>query len=236
MTKYLVVNDDDFGHAEGVNHGIIAAHERSVVRSTSLMVDAPLAAEAVALARQYPQLGVGLHFTVTNQDGPLVDLFDVAVIQRELQRQYQRYCDLLGRPPTHLDSHHHVHLRRELKPFFLSWAKEHRLPLRSLGPVHYNGGFYGHWYDEEWQPHPAHELISIDNLEKILRALPEGVTELACHPGYVSPDLNSSYTTEREIELSTLLNPRVLELVRELDIVLVNYVTLPVVDKSYAVT
>src|SRR5215475_13011891 len=98
MSKYLIVNADDFGHAEGVNRGIIAAHERSVVRSTSLMVDAPLAAEAVALARQYPQLGVGLHFTVTNQDGPLVDLFDVAVMQRELQRQYQRSCDLLGRP------------------------------------------------------------------------------------------------------------------------------------------
>jgi predicted glycoside hydrolase/deacetylase ChbG (UPF0249 family) len=237
MAKYLIVNADDFGYAEGVNRGIITAHVHGVVRSTSLMVDAPLAAEAVALARQYPQLGVGLHFTVTNQDGPLVDLFDVAAIERELQRQYQRCCDLLGRPPTHLDSHHHVHLRRELKPLFLSWAEEHSLPVRSLGSVSYNGGFYGHWYDEEWNPRLAPDLISVDNLEKILRGLSEVATELACHPAYLSPDLHSSYATEREIELATLLNPRLLAVIHELHIALVNYATLPkVMKKDHVVT
>ncbi|HXG20509.1 MAG TPA: ChbG/HpnK family deacetylase [Methylomirabilota bacterium] len=227
MVKYLIVNADDFGYAEGVNRGVIAAHLHGIVHSASLMVDAPLAAEAAALARQYPQLGVGLHFTVTNQDGPLVDLFDIAIIERELQRQYQLCCDLLGRSPTHIDSHHHVHLRKELTPLFAAWAAKHGVPIRSLGRVRYNGGFYGHWYDEEWRPHAAPELISVDNLEKILRALPDGATELACHPAYLSPDLHGSYAAEREIELATLCDPRILAVLRELNIRLVNYATLP---------
>ncbi|MBI3801986.1 MAG: ChbG/HpnK family deacetylase [Deltaproteobacteria bacterium] len=229
MAKYLIVNADDFGYAQGVNRGIIAAHEQGVVLSTSLMVDMPYTAEAVGLARKHPGLGVGLHFVATDTNGPIVDLFDVAAIARELGRQYDRFCDLLGRPPTHLDSHHHVHMRRELTPLFIDWAAEHRLPLRSLGPVHYNGGFYGQWYDEEWRVHLAPELISVDNLAQILRALPEGVTELACHPGYVSLDLDSSYAAEREVELRTLSDRRVQTLIHELGILLTNFSALPVV-------
>jgi chitin disaccharide deacetylase len=191
------------------------------------MVDAPLAAEAAALAKQHLNLGVGLHFTATNTQGPVIDLFDVAAVERELVRQYQRCCDLLGKPPTHLDSHHHVHLRQELQPIFLAWATEQRLPLRGSGSVKYNGGFYGHWYDDEWRGHPAPALISVENLDQILCTLPDGVTELACHPGYTSPDLNSSYATERAIELATLLDPRVLGLVRKSGIILTNFSALP---------
>jgi predicted glycoside hydrolase/deacetylase ChbG (UPF0249 family) len=227
MATYLIVNADDFGYTEGVNRGIIAAHEQGVVLSTSLMVDRPLAAQATMLARHHPQLGIGLHFAVTSEDGPLCDLTDAAIIEKELQRQYRRCCDLLGQSPTHLDSHHHVHMRKELTPVFLAWAAEYRLPLRNTGPVHYNGGFYGQWYDDEWQSHPAPESISVENLSRILRTLPEGITELACHPGYLSADLHSSYATEREIELATLLNPRVLTAIHEVGITLTNFAALP---------
>jgi predicted glycoside hydrolase/deacetylase ChbG (UPF0249 family) len=227
MAKYLVINADDFGYAAGVNQGIIAAYEHGIVLSTSLMVDGPRVVEAGVLAKRHPGLGVGLHFTATNAQGPVIDLFDVAAVERELVRQYQRCCDLLGKSPTHLDSHHHIHLRQELQPMFLAWATERRLPLRGSGLVKYDGGFYGHWYDDEWCAHSAPELISVEHLTRILRALPDGVTELACHPGFVSPDLNSSYAAEREIELVTLLDPRVLDLVRDVGITLINFSALP---------
>jgi predicted glycoside hydrolase/deacetylase ChbG (UPF0249 family) len=236
MTKYLIINADDFGYAAGVNRGILTAHAHGAVLSTSLMVDMPMAREAAALAKAHPGLGVGLHFTVTDNHGPTVDLFDLAAIETELNRQYERCCELLGHPPTHIDSHHHVHLRKELTPLFTEWAMKRDLPVRSLGSVSYNGGFYGHWYDKEWRPHPAPELISVDNFEKILRELPKGATELACHPAYLSPDLHSSYAAEREIELATLLNPCMLDVIHELKIVLVNYATLPkVMEKDHVV-
>jgi len=59
--KKLIVNADDFGRSTAINRGIIDAHEKGVVTSTSLMTDREAFAEAVALARRYPRLGIGLH-------------------------------------------------------------------------------------------------------------------------------------------------------------------------------
>ena len=86
------------------------------------MVDMPMAREAATLAKLHPGLGVGLHFTVTDNQGPTIDLFDIPAIEKELHRQYERCGELLGHPPTHIDSHHHVHLRKELSPLFREWA------------------------------------------------------------------------------------------------------------------
>jgi predicted glycoside hydrolase/deacetylase ChbG (UPF0249 family) len=226
MTKFLIINADDFGHSQGVNRGIIAAHVQGVVSSTSLMVDAPWAITATAEAKQHPSLGVGLHFDVTSDHKTPLDLNDVDAVATELQRQYLYFCDLMGRVPTHIDSHHHVHLRDYLKPFFLAWAVEHHLPLRGLGQIRYDGRFYGQWYDEHWHPHSAPEWISVEHLEKLLHTLSDGITELACHPGFVTDDLDSSYRSEREIELTTLLDERILALIRALNIRLVNFADL----------
>ena len=50
-----------FGLSEGVNRGIIRAHEQGIVTSASLMVRYPAAAEAARYALQHPRLSVGLH-------------------------------------------------------------------------------------------------------------------------------------------------------------------------------
>ena len=226
MAKYLVVNADDFGYTQGVNRGILEAHVNGIVSSTSLMVGAASAKEAAVLAGQNPTLGVGLHFVATNERGPLFDLTDSGFVRAELDRQYQSFCELMRRPPTHIDSHQHIHFQPEgLNALFMEWAEERGLPLRKSGQVHFNGGFYGHSYDEHWRAYPAPELIAIDNLQQLLRTLPDGVTELACHPGYVTPDLDS-YAVEREIELATLVNPRLPQLIRELGIELINFASL----------
>lgn len=228
MTKYLIVNADDFGYAQGVNRGIVAAHRHGVVSSTTLMVDAPAAGEVRDVVREHPELGIGLHFVATQHGVPLIDLSDIAKVEQELNRQYQCCCVLLGRPPTHLDSHEHIHLRhKHLESFFHTWAVTQHLPLRKTGQVRFEGGFYGEGYDDHWRAFPALDRITIESFEQILRALPAGVTELACHPGYVTPDLDSSYATAREIELTTLLDSRIPALLRELGISLINFATLP---------
>ena len=228
MAKYLIINADDFGYAHGVNRGIVVAYLRGVVSSTSLMVDARAAEEVRSVAQEHPKLGVGLHFVAVQHGVPLFDLNDVVKVEQELNRQYQRCCELIGRFPTHLDSHEHIHFRyTHLEPVFRMWAAEQHLPLRKSGQVRFEGGFYGERYDDKWGAFPAPELISIEAFERILRSLPEGVTELACHPGYVTPDLDSSYVAERELELATLLNPRVPALFREFGVSLINFATLP---------
>ena len=60
----IIMNADDFGASAAVNAAIIQAHRQGVLTSASLMVTGPAAAKAVALARQAPDLAVGLHLVV----------------------------------------------------------------------------------------------------------------------------------------------------------------------------
>src|SRR5271170_2411822 len=62
--RRLIVNADDFGLSASVNAAVVRAHREGILTSASLMVNEPGFAEAVALARQNPRLGVGLHLTL----------------------------------------------------------------------------------------------------------------------------------------------------------------------------
>jgi hopanoid biosynthesis associated protein HpnK len=62
--KNLIVTADDFGAAPQVNDAILQAHRQGILTAASLMVGAPFAADAVAMARQVPSLRVGLHLVL----------------------------------------------------------------------------------------------------------------------------------------------------------------------------
>jgi predicted glycoside hydrolase/deacetylase ChbG (UPF0249 family) len=210
--RYLIVNADDFGACSGVNRGIVEAHRRGIVTSASLMVDRSGAEEAAGLAAGCPELGVGLHATVDSATDPFR-------CQSAIEAQIRRFEGLLGQPPTHLDSHHHVHARAELLPVFRRACRRHGIPLRGYSPVRWCRRFYGQWAGES---HP--EQISVATLVRILgRDLIEGVTELSCHPGRPDAALASSYATEREQELDTLCDVRVRHFLDEARVRLIHF-------------
>ena len=60
----VVFHADDFGLTPGVNAGIVEAHRRGVLGSTSLMATAEACDDAVALARATPRLDIGVHLTL----------------------------------------------------------------------------------------------------------------------------------------------------------------------------
>ena len=62
--RRLIVNADDFGRSASTNQAVIRAHREGILTTTSLMVNEPAFEEAVALAREHPRLGVGLHLTL----------------------------------------------------------------------------------------------------------------------------------------------------------------------------
>lgn len=62
--RRLIVNADDFGRSPAINAAVVQAHTEGILTTASLMVNEPACAEAVALARQHPRLGVGLHLTL----------------------------------------------------------------------------------------------------------------------------------------------------------------------------
>jgi chitin disaccharide deacetylase len=223
VTRWCICNADDFGATRGVNRGVIEAHSAGVLTSASLMVNRPASAEAAELAAAHPGLGLGLHVNLTNEGDPVVDVEDAEACRSEVDRQIAAFRDLTGGPPTHLDVHHNLHRLPALAPLFRDAARELGVPLREHSPVRYFSAFYALWDDGE--THPEH--VSVESLLAMVAGFGPGVTELSCHPGYVDDELDSPYALGRELELATLLDPRLREGLERLDVRLVSYRDLP---------
>lgn len=219
MPRHLIINADDFGSTEGINRGIADCHRTGIVTSTSLMVFGTAARDAATRARELSNLSVGLHW-VGDRPGAEVDTDDTDAVRDELERQLEGFQDLLGRAPDHLDSHHHLHLQERLLPIFIEAGESLGIPVRGDGAVRYIGGFYGQW---EWGVTEL-QHVSVEALQSILREeVGDGWTEVACHPGYLTADLHSIYSSEREAEISTLTDPEIRATIDELGIALESY-------------
>jgi chitin disaccharide deacetylase len=158
VVKRIIVNADDFGISAGVNHAVIAAVDAGCVSSATLLVNGDAASEAARLALMRPQLGVGLHFTLTfgaplaparpriltGSDGLFLSRSRIARnallgrirdrdITAELAAQFDRLVRF-GISPTHVDTHQHVHavpiVFRNLVRFCLDRGVAMRIPWR----------------------------------------------------------------------------------------------------------
>ncbi|MGD1043336.1 MAG: ChbG/HpnK family deacetylase [Sedimentisphaerales bacterium] len=149
MEHRLIINADDFGLCESVNKGIVEAHTKGVLTSTTIMANMPAANQAVELAKNLPTLGVGVHLNLTAgkpicQDNTVKLILDSqghfalspgklalaslitgkvrTAIEAELASQIQWLIDK-GIKPTHLDSHKHIHSFPTIFPIVCRLAK-----------------------------------------------------------------------------------------------------------------
>jgi predicted glycoside hydrolase/deacetylase ChbG (UPF0249 family) len=210
--RNLIVNADDLGLSAGVNAGILEAHEHGIVTSASLMVRKPAAEEAASLAASLSSLAIGLHLDLGQWDyeqGEWKVAYencppdDPAAVDAECRAQVDAFRALLGRGPTHLDSHQHAHEHEPAASIATTIAAELGVPLRGR-LVRYEGGFYGQ--SGRGEPYP--EGIATSHLTQLIEALPAGWTEFGCHPG-IGVEAESSYAGEREIEVNALCDPLV---------------------------
>jgi chitin disaccharide deacetylase len=226
--KYLVVNADDFGQSPGVNRGIMEAHEHGIVTSASLMTGWLAAGEAALYAKEHPKLSLGLHLDLGEwvyRAGSWVPLYSVvslddkSAVEREVYRQVDTFRCLLGKEPSHINSHQHLHMREPVRSISMELCESLGVPLRNLSPgVNYCMTFYGQ--TKEGLPLPSH--ISLDHLIDTLSTLPTGLTVLTCHPGYVD-DLKTTYQKERTAELRVLCDPRVRDVISNLGVKLCSF-------------
>jgi predicted glycoside hydrolase/deacetylase ChbG (UPF0249 family) len=229
--RYLIVNADDFGQSPGVNQGVIEAHEHGIVSSASLMVRWPSAVEAAAYSRAHLSFSVGLHLDLgewTYQAGGWMPLYEVVpsndleAVKDEVYRQLATFHRLVGKDPTHIDSHQHVHLREPVRTVLLQISHKLAVPLRHCSPnVCYRGNFYGQ--TAEGTPRPG--AVSVEGLINILAMLSPGFTELGCHPG-MGNDIDSLYRDERVEETRVLCDPRVRAAIAAMGIQLRSFVHL----------
>ncbi|MFC1776784.1 ChbG/HpnK family deacetylase [Pseudomonadota bacterium] len=224
----LIVNADDFGLSSEVNKGIIYAHENGIVSSTSLMVRQSAAKEAALLAVEKPNLSIGLHLdlgewflrdAVWEPIYQVVDINDKEAVAEEFEKQISQFISLVGRKPTHIDSHQHVHNREALRPISNSLSAKYRVPVRhSENAPKYCGKFYGQSEDGS----PRLDWISLDALCQVLRNIDGPAHEICCHPS-LGPVENTMYSDERMHELETLCDPVILEVLDESNIEIHNF-------------
>jgi len=224
--RFLIVNADDLGLSAAVNEGIFAAHAEGIVTSASLMVRQAAAWAAAEEAAARPDLAIGLHVDLGEwvyESGEWTQAYlhcdtdDAAAVEAECRAQLERFRALLGRAPTHLDSHQHVHESEPVRGVTEGLAAELGVPLRNRA-VRYEDGFYG----QSGKGEPFPEGISTQRLIELIEALPPGWTEIGCHPA-AGPVPTSSYDAERQIELATLRDPGVKTLLNVSDVQVCSY-------------
>ncbi len=230
MQYLLIVNADDFGLSKGQNYGIVEACRHGVVTSTTAMVNGDAIEHAAELSRALPELGVGMHFVLTlgmpltpmpglTREGQLGKwIWQIAEqgtlpldeITRELDCQFNRFVDLFGREPTHIDSHHHVHMIPAIFPIVAEFARRKGVALRvdrhsegfsdlnaELPPT--TDGFSSAFYGEE-----ISEALFLRVLDHSVQQS-ECSLEVMAHPAFVDNTVRkSAYCWPRLTELDVL--------------------------------
>ncbi len=155
MSKWLIVNADDFAFSPAVARGILDAHREGIVTSSSAMMNLPWSQEWVSLASKETDLGLGLHLVFTagmplsppSQVPSLVDEnggfrrweqqlalreeIDLDELEREWRAQLEAFRRAAGRSPDHLDGHHFVFLWPPFFRLYLEVAVELGAPVRA---------------------------------------------------------------------------------------------------------
>lgn len=236
----LIVNADDLGSTPATSAGILHAHSHGIVTSASLMTR-PVGARDAAAGAVAAGLDLGLHLDLGEwvfrggQWQPLyevVDRSDATAVATECRAQLERFRDFVGRDPSHLDSHQHVHLEEPIRSVAGAIAAELGVPLRHLSPqVVHCGGFYG----QSGRGEPLPELLTEPALLGLLRAArdacadPTAAIELGCHPGW-DASLDTMYVAERRIEVDLLTSPTLPAAIRELGLDLATFADLAAVS------
>jgi predicted glycoside hydrolase/deacetylase ChbG (UPF0249 family) len=247
--KRLIVNADDFGRTQALNAGVLDSHLYGIVTSVTVMILEPAASEGVRrLLDMAPRLSLGLHFAITGGGVPASAASSVPhvapggrfarnaeelpgelpanEIRRELCAQIAVFQAIVGRPPSHLDSHHHAALHASVLPVFADVASEHGLPVRAANAI-----------SREWLRtaglHVPDEFVESfygggatrENLVAIIEGLRDGVSELMCHPGHPDDQLRrvSDYADEREREVQILCDPEIPNLLDRYGIELIGF-------------
>lgn len=151
--KRLIVTADDFGASVEINEAVERAHSKGILTTTSLMVGAPAAADAVLRAKRSPTLKVGLHIVLVcgrpsldpAQIPALVDakgrftndLVGAGVnfffrpsahhqLEAEVRAQFEAFKKT-GLELDHVNAHNHMHLHPTVARVILEVGKNYGL-------------------------------------------------------------------------------------------------------------
>jgi predicted glycoside hydrolase/deacetylase ChbG (UPF0249 family) len=241
--RFLVIIADDFGIGPDTTRGILELAARGLVTGSVLLVNSPYADHAVRAWRQAGSpMELGWHPSLTldtpvlpsdrvpslvSPDGTFWPLGQFikrmflgrivsAEIEAELRAQYQRFCELLGRPPTLVNAHQHCNLfhpvgsilldilqRARPLPYVRRIREPWRMLLRVPGARKKRAflGFLGKPLAriQEHKGFPGNDWLAgitdppwvkdAQFFTRWLSHVPGDLVELSCHPGHADPTL-----------------------------------------------
>lgn len=239
MTR-IIFNADDIGYSEAVTLGIIKAHQDGLIKTTTMMTNMPAAPLAAKLLKENPNLYCGQHSNIVigtpisdPKDIPsLVDengkfntksriargeVLNPEDIKREVRAQAERFKELMGHYPSHIEGH-------AVRDPGLEYAI--REVACELG-VHYsdkvrkieNGKMVTYYdlHNSGWEvPTEPKKMYYQENvcieywLEDWGEMLSQDLVEMHTHPGYIDQELLdwSSYNITRAKEVQIACDPR----------------------------
>jgi len=131
MACRIIVNADDFGMSESVNHKICDALGKGKLCSVTILANSPLFKQAVQAVRHFPKCSFGVHLNLTEfepltggaRSRLLVDksgqmsrhIAGAHPTPTLMEAMYDEWCAQISRlissgvQVTHIDSHNHIH-------------------------------------------------------------------------------------------------------------------------------
>ena len=228
----VIINADDFGYTKAVTEGIVEGYKKGIVRSTTALCNMEYVEYGKDLIKDLPDLAVGVHLTLTlgkslTQNKTLTDedgnfykpaqlihhVFDIEEVYQEFKAQIERYIEIFGHLPSHLDSHHGMHDFKENYIATNRLAKEYQLPVRRYSDYLFINEF-------------INDNVSIEGLIQILEKYQNQDIEIMTHPGNCDLELyqKSSYSLDRVKELSILCSPEIKKYIKDKDITITYYI------------
>jgi chitin disaccharide deacetylase len=153
-TRTLIIHEDDLGNSHGANMAFIELWDMGLATCGSVMVPCPWFPEIARIARERPEMDLGVHLTLTAEfdavrwrpltgvaDNGLCDAdgylwrrvadarkADPTAVEAELRAQIET-AYVAGIDVTHLDSHMGTLWQPEFLPIFVKLGRDYRLPL-----------------------------------------------------------------------------------------------------------
>ncbi len=275
MMRHLIINADDLGLNQQRTHGILMCHEQGIVTSASLVVTTS-DSEKAARHASHRDLPTGLHINLTwgsplskksviesllTTDGYFLGRdaltralnegkVDKLHAEREVREQIEWFLEHRGFP-THVDSHHHMHVHPILSQMIVSVLDTYgvayvRIPSEPAVPFGFMIDKAQSEYieklsaqaEEARKLYKAHGIKTSDhfrglalvgnssmrNMRHTLSRLSDGLTELMTHPGSAFPEGEPfDRDPQRQTEMNVLMNPETKEEMVEREIKLVSY-------------
>lgn len=256
--RILIINADDFGMCHSINEATIQSIIEGLAASCTIMGPCPWALHGLHLLKENPVIPFGIHLTAVSEQpyyrwGPMTSKHEVPslldedsyfypeyrideLLQKadlaELEKEFRTQIEWVinsGLKPTHLDSHCHIHTRRE-EVFDMTFglAKEYGLSIRVGHPL-----FVEKLQKQDYPTdnHPVVDSYQIPTEDKVttyikmLRNLPPGLSEWAIHPGIATAELRALGPSwdVRQADFDFLMSPEARRVVEEEGVIIISH-------------